>query len=71
MKLFTALLLREYDWELLPDQNLEMTVTPTPHPKDGLEVNFQALKAYNQLFVKSRPQGMTKHFQNSCVCRFR
>ena len=44
MKLFAALLTREYDWELLPNQNLNMTVTPTPHPRDGLKVKFYCQK---------------------------
>jgi len=43
MKLFAALLVRDYHWELLPDQNLEMVMVPTPHPRDGLRVNFQRL----------------------------
>lgn len=41
MKILATMLLREYEWELLPNQDLEMTVTPTPHPKDGLLVNFK------------------------------
>ncbi len=41
MKLFAALLLRHYQWELLPEQNLEMTMVPTPHPQDGLKVSFK------------------------------
>ncbi|MBW4619723.1 MAG: cytochrome P450 [Cyanosarcina radialis HA8281-LM2] len=41
MKIFAARLLRDYDWQLLPSQNLEMSVMPTPHPIDGLKVNFQ------------------------------
>ncbi len=43
MKIFAALLLREYQWELLPEQNLEMVMVPTPHPKDGLQVKFGRL----------------------------
>jgi cytochrome P450 len=43
MKVLATMLLREFDWELLPNQNLEMTVSPTPHPKDGLLVNFKRL----------------------------
>ena len=43
MKILALMLLREYGWELLPNQNLEMTVSPTPHPKDGLLVNFKRL----------------------------
>ncbi|MEO1376932.1 MAG: cytochrome P450 [Cyanobacteria bacterium J06635_10] len=45
MKLFAALLAREYDWELLPDQNLNMIATPTPHPHDGLKVKFSRLNS--------------------------
>ena len=40
MKIFAALLVRGYDWELLPGQNLEMVIVPTPHPRDGLRVRF-------------------------------
>lgn len=42
MKLFAALLIREYDWELLPGQNLDLVMVPTPHPKDGLQVKFRS-----------------------------
>ncbi len=41
MKVFAALLLRNYEWELLPKQNLELIMVPTPHPKDGLQVSFR------------------------------
>ncbi|NER19347.1 MAG: cytochrome P450 [Symploca sp. SIO1B1] len=40
MKIFAALLVRNYQWELLPEQDLTMMVVPTPHPRDGLKVNF-------------------------------
>lgn len=40
MKLFAALLIREYDWELVPEQNLDLVMVPTPHPRDGLQVKF-------------------------------
>ena len=40
MKLFAYHLLKQYDWELLPDQSLEMAVLPTPHPEDGLKVKL-------------------------------
>lgn len=40
MKVFAAMLVRNYTWELLPDQDLEMTVIPTPHPRDGLKINL-------------------------------
>jgi retinoid hydroxylase len=45
MKLFVALLVRWYDWELLPDQNLSLITIPTPHPKDGLKVKFSRLNS--------------------------
>jgi hypothetical protein len=34
-------LLREYDWQLIPDQNLDLVMIPAPHPRDQLKVNFQ------------------------------
>ncbi|AHJ31571.1 cytochrome P450 [Nodularia spumigena CS-584] len=40
MKLFAALLIREYHWELVPGQNLDLIMVPTPHPRDDLQVNF-------------------------------
>jgi retinoid hydroxylase len=40
MKIFVALLVRDYEWDLVPEQNLDMTSIPTPHPKDGLKVYF-------------------------------
>lgn len=43
MKIFAALLVRHYDWELLPDQSLEMVMVPTPRPKDGLRVSFNRI----------------------------
>jgi cytochrome P450 len=41
MKVFAAHLVRDYTWELLPNQSLELIRVPTPHPKDGLQVNFR------------------------------
>jgi retinoid hydroxylase len=41
MKLFAARLLREFDWQLLPGQDLSLVVIPTPKPKDGLQVRFR------------------------------
>jgi retinoid hydroxylase len=41
MKLFAVHLLRGYQWNLLPNQNLDLMVIPTPSPRDGLKVNFQ------------------------------
>ncbi|HEY9661837.1 MAG TPA: cytochrome P450, partial [Allocoleopsis sp.] len=43
MKIFAALLVRNYAWELVPDQNLDLEIIPTPRPKDGLKVNFHRL----------------------------
>lgn len=40
MKLFAAKLLKDFDWQLLPDQDLSMLPVPTPHPKDGLRVQI-------------------------------
>ncbi len=44
MRIFAAKLLQNYQWELLPDQNLDLVTVPTPHPKDGLKVRFQPIK---------------------------
>ena len=43
MRIFASLLLQKCQWELLPNQNLELVTVPTPHPKDGLKVRFSAL----------------------------
>lgn len=43
MKIFAALLARNYQWELLPQQNLAMDYLPSPHPKDGLQVKFSPI----------------------------
>ena len=40
IKLFTALLVRDHSWELLPGQNLKRTVLPFSRPRDGLKVHF-------------------------------
>lgn len=40
MKLFAARLLQEFDWQLLPGQDLSLAVIPTPKPRDGLQVRF-------------------------------
>lgn len=40
MKLFAALLIRNYEWELLPGQNLERVLLPFSRPRDGLKVKF-------------------------------
>ena len=41
MRLFASKLLQDYEWELLPKQNLELVTVPTPHPRDGLKINFR------------------------------
>ena len=43
MRVFAALLIQKYQWELSPDQDLGMAGFPTPHPKDGLKVRFSLL----------------------------
>lgn len=43
MKIVAAHLLRGYEWELLPQQNLTMDAVPTLHPRDGLRVQFRKL----------------------------
>ncbi|MFN6455765.1 MAG: cytochrome P450 [Nostoc sp. EfeVER01] len=40
MKLFAVLLIRDYEWEILPGQNLERLVLPFSRPRDGLKVKF-------------------------------
>ncbi|WP_186375966.1 cytochrome P450 [Hyella patelloides] len=42
MRIFASLLLQKCQWELLPNQNLELVTVPTPHPKDGLKVKTRA-----------------------------
>ena len=44
MKIFTALLLRHYHWELLPNQDLSIDRIPTLHPRSGLKVKLWRLK---------------------------
>jgi retinoid hydroxylase len=41
IKLFAALLIRKYEWELAPAQNLERIVLPFSRPRDGLKVRFK------------------------------
>jgi retinoid hydroxylase len=43
MKIVMAHLLREYQWEALPDQRLEPVIIPTRRPKDGFKVRFSPL----------------------------
>ncbi|WP_414567339.1 cytochrome P450 [Nostoc sp. CCY 9925] len=40
MKIVASHLLRNYDWEILPNQSLDSVQLPTNHPKDGLRVRF-------------------------------
>ncbi len=42
MKIFTASLLKNYQWSLLPDQDLSLELIPVPRPKDNLKVNFES-----------------------------
>ena len=41
MRLFASKMLQRYQWELIPDQNLELITVPSPRPRDGLKVNFR------------------------------
>ncbi len=43
MKIVAAQLLRGYQWEILPNQSLDVVRIPTSRPKDGLRVKFQPL----------------------------
>ncbi|ACK71092.1 cytochrome P450 [Gloeothece citriformis PCC 7424] len=45
MRIFASRLVKDYQWNLIPNQDLSMTATPTPHPRDGLKVNFHRLKS--------------------------
>ncbi|HLT40090.1 MAG TPA: cytochrome P450, partial [Enhygromyxa sp.] len=42
MHVVLALLLREFTWELLPDQDLSFTELPLPLPRSGLIVELRA-----------------------------
>ena len=41
MKLFAAKIIRDFEWELLPDQDLNLIAIPIPRPRDGLRVKFR------------------------------
>jgi cytochrome P450 len=41
MKIVASYLLRHYEWDILPDQNLNIRYNPTIFPKDGLQVAFR------------------------------
>lgn len=43
MKLFAAKIVREYEWELVPGQDLNLIRVPTPHPRDGLRVKLRPI----------------------------
>ncbi|MBD2295696.1 cytochrome P450 [Anabaena sphaerica FACHB-251] len=43
MKIFAALLLRGYEWELVAGQNLDLIMIPTSQPRDGLKVIFGSI----------------------------
>ena len=40
MKILAAKLARNYQWELLPDQDLSLITFPVPRPRDDLKVKF-------------------------------
>ena len=40
MRLFASKLLKDYQWELIPNQNLDLITIPSPRPRDGLQVKF-------------------------------
>lgn len=48
MKIFAALLLRGYEWELVPGQNLDLVMIPTPRPRDALKVVFRSIHGVNE-----------------------
>jgi len=41
MKIVTALLLRQFHWQLLPDQDLSLNPVPTLKPRSGLQVKLR------------------------------
>jgi len=41
MKIVASYLLRFYEWDILPEQNLNIRYNPTIFPKDGLKVAFR------------------------------
>ena len=48
MKIFAALLLRGYEWELVPGQDLDLVMIPTPRPHDALKVVFRSIQGVNE-----------------------
>lgn len=45
MEIVLAMMLREYTWTLVPDQDLEFMYIPFPRPKNGLRVTFRRREA--------------------------
>lgn len=43
MRIFASLLVQKCQWQLSPNQNLDMVTIPTPHPRDGLKVKIEKL----------------------------
>lgn len=41
IKIFTASLIKNYQWSLLPNQDLSPELMPVPRPKDDLKVKFE------------------------------
>ena len=44
MKIFAVMLLRGYEWEVLPEQDLSVVAAPIPYPRDGLKVKFRKVE---------------------------
>ena len=42
MRIFASLLIQKCQWQLLPEQDLDMVVIPSPHPRDGLKITIEA-----------------------------
>lgn len=47
MKIFAAYLLRNYTWELEPNQDLSLSNIPTLHPRSGLKIRLESIKNLN------------------------
>jgi cytochrome P450 len=54
MKVIAALLLRRWQWELLPEQRLDYVMFPTLRPRDGLRVRFTALGKIHNLIGRCK-----------------
>lgn len=44
MKLFAVHLVRNYQWELVADQDTELVTVPVPRPRDELKVKLEKRK---------------------------